>query len=176
MASFLLIGGVRSGKSSWAVNYAQHYKSKLYIATAEPCDADMRMRIQKHQQERGEGWTTIEAGTNILYALEQAGDPYDCIVIDCLTIWTARIMEESKSHDDLIMKWVEPMVERIKAISKDVIIVTNEVGMGVHPAYESGRQYRDLLGLVNQRFAQACGNVLLFVAGIPTAIKGHLPE
>jgi adenosylcobinamide kinase/adenosylcobinamide-phosphate guanylyltransferase len=174
MSTFLLIGGVRSGKSSWAVRYADRYNHKTYIATAEPCDDEMRERIRRHQEERGEGWTTIEAGKNINDALHQSIESSDCIVIDCLTVWTALIMNEEPTHDAIIEKWINPILHTIENTKADIVIVTNEVGMGVHPEYESGRIYRDLLGTINQRFAQTCNHVYLFVAGIPTAIKGTL--
>lgn len=176
MATTLLIGGVRSGKSAWAVNYAKPFKKKLFIATAEPCDEEMEARIRKHQEERGEEWECIEAGEKIIDALAKHGNQYDCIVIDCITVWTALIMNEEKEHDEIVKKWVTPLVKYIKTLKADIVIVTNEVGMGVHPEYESGRRYRDLLGMINQKFARVCGNVLFFVAGIPMAVKGTIPE
>ncbi len=176
MASSLLIGGVRSGKSAWAVNYARKFKRKLFIATAEPCDDDMKQRIHIHQEERGEGWTTIEAGRDILPALENSSDQYDCIVIDCLTVWTALIMAERESQQQVIQQWIEPLVQEIPKQTAKIVIVTNEVGLSVHPEYKSGRRYRDLLGMVNQKFARACDHVLFFVAGVPIAVKGSLPE
>ncbi len=176
MASYLLIGGVRSGKSAWAVNYAKNYKKKTFIATATPCDHEMERRILYHQQERGEGWTTIEAGTNIIDAFRQAVEQSDCIVVDCLTLWTASIMNDGDESSEVIDKWVNPVLDVVKTTPSKIILVTNEVGMGVHPEYETGRKYRDLLGLINQYFARVCDNVLWLAAGIPIVLKGALPK
>lgn len=176
MALYLLTGGVRSGKSGWAERFAKPYKRKTYIATAQPIDEEMMQRIDRHRRSRGEEWLTIEAGQLLLPALIQAADRSDCVVVDCLTVWTASIMNEEKSHDALMQQWVDPVIDQLPRLSCDAVLVTNEVGMGVHPSHESGRRYRDLLGSINQRFAQVCDHVFLFVAGIPMVVKGKLPD
>jgi adenosyl cobinamide kinase/adenosyl cobinamide phosphate guanylyltransferase len=176
MASYLLIGGARSGKSSWAEKFASRFQQKAFIATAQATDEDMKRRIERHRSNRGEGWRTIEAGKNLYLALVQAADLSECIVIDCITVWTASIMNEESTHDTIIQQWVDPVVDFIKTRSCHIVVVTNEVGMGVHPSHESGRYFQDLLGFVNQRFAQVCENVFFFVAGIPMVVKGTLPN
>ncbi len=176
MSSTLVIGGVRSGKSAWAVRYSQRFNRKVFIATASAIDEDMKERINRHQQERGDRWRTIEAGKDIVKALQSAHKTADIIVIDCLTVWTALIMNEAPTQDQVIQNHVIPLINKIERIKTEIVIVTNEVGMGVHPEYESGRQYRDLLGKINQSIAAVCENVILFVAGIPLAVKGTTPN
>lgn len=175
MSSTLVIGGARSGKSSWAIRYSDKFEHKLFLATASAIDHDMKDRIQRHQEERGEGWETIETGRKLVEMIQTNHTNQDCIVIDCLTVWTAIIMNDSPRHETIIHDSVHPLVETIQHTDTEIVIVTNEVGMGVHPEYESGRKYRDLLGKVNQEIANVCDNMLLFVAGIPVVVKGEIP-
>ena len=176
MSSTLLIGGVRSGKSAWAERYAQPFWRKVFLATAGTVDDDMRERIRNHQARRGEGWQTIETGKHLHQNLASVSAEPGCIVVDCLTVWTALIMNDNPSLYQIVNDHVKPIAECIQTAKADIVIVTNEVGMGVHPEYESGRRYRDLLGMVNQEIAEICDHVILFVAGIPTAVKGSVPN
>ena len=109
-------------------------------------------------------------------ALDCAASQSDILVVDCLTVWTSSLLFSESCMDDIFPKWIDPVITRIDLMKSEIVFITNEVGLGIHPEYESGRKFRDLLGFVNQRFASACDHVLWFTAGIPTAIKGKLPE
>ena len=175
MPSLLLIGGVRSGKSSWAVAYANKFHKKTFIATAKEWDDEMRARIEQHRRERGSGWGLVECETDLASELRKAAAMSQMVVVDCLTLWVAGLMENEPDNNTLIRKFIDPVIEQIPLLTCDLLFVTNEVGQGIVPMNTSGRRFRDLQGMINQRFAEACEIVLWFVAGIPTAIKETLP-
>ena len=149
----LLIGGARSGKSSLALELAAG--EVVFVATAEAGDAEMAARIDAHRAERPESWATVEAPRDLAGALRAA--PADaCVVVDCLTLWVANTMDEDAARE----------AASVAASRRgDTIVVTNEVGMGIVPANELAREYRDLLGRVNALWADAADRVLLVVAG-----------
>jgi adenosyl cobinamide kinase/adenosyl cobinamide phosphate guanylyltransferase len=158
----LLLGGARSGKSSLAVEIGRrHTGTVTFIATSPPIDADLAVRIARHRAERP-GWPTIEEPLDLAAALTAAGD--DLVIVDCLTLWVNNLLERGDT------------TEAIEALAGDVactaahraaptVVVSNEVGLGVHPATELGLRYRDLLGRVNQRWAAVADRALLLVAG-----------
>lgn len=154
----LLIGGARSGKSTMAVEIGQrHTGPVVFIATAEVTDADMAARIERHRAERP-AWPTVEAPLDLAAAI--TAQPADSLVIiDCLTVWVGNLMHHQQP--------VEPsaLLEALRTRSGPAVIITNEVGMGVHPETEAGRIYRDTLGVINQIVASAAARTLLFVAG-----------
>ncbi len=169
--TYLITGGSRSGKSRHALELAKFAKKPYYIATAAARDDEMCDRIQKHQQERGEHWQTIEeeiALSDAIKTAEKMGA--DCIVIDCLTLWTSNIMFNDKCNIEIEL---EKLLKSIKAASVTLIFVTNEVGSGIVPANALSREFRDSAGIVNQKVAAVVANVLLAVSGIPIKIKGE---
>ena len=166
----LVLGGVRSGKSRYAQELAAHGKRVALIATAEAGDDDMRRRIARHREERPVSWTTFEAPLGLEEALFEYGDKFDTILVDCLTVWTANVMRHEPS-DDAVLSRVDRLTKALGAVAASVILVSNEVGSGVVPASELGRNYRDLLGMVNQRIAAVAGEVVLLVAGCPLVVK-----
>ena len=149
----LLIGGARSGKSSLALELAAG--EVVFVATAEAGDAEMAARIDAHRAERPESWTTVEAPRDLAGAL-RAAPAEACVVVDSLTLWVANTLDEDAAREAAAV-----------AASRrgDTIVVTNEVGMGIVPANELAREYRDLLGRVNASWADAADRVLLVVAG-----------
>jgi len=168
----LVLGGVRSGKSRYAQDFATHGKRVAFLATGQACDDEMRDRIARHRAERPAGWTTIEAPVALEDALAQCGDgQFDTIVVDCLTIWTANLMEHEASDSDRVLAHADRLARLLRGFSGSVILVSNEVGGGIVPENEMGRLYRDLLGGVNQRIAAAADEVILMVAGCPLMIK-----
>jgi adenosylcobinamide kinase/adenosylcobinamide-phosphate guanylyltransferase len=171
----LLIGGARSGKSAWAIRYALRFPARTYIATARPDDAEMRARIARHREERGAGWNLLEAERDLLPAIRTAAMSSELILVDCLTVWVAQWME-SCSDDEGMAGYVNPVLEFIQQHRLRILFITNEVGQGIVPTNPLARRYRDLLGSINQQFARTCDTVLLFTAGIPSAIKGKLPS
>lgn len=153
MTLTLLIGGARSGKSALALKLADG--DVVFIATAEAGDAEMAARIEAHRAERPASWTTIEEPHDLAGAL-RAAPPDACVIIDCLTLWVANTMDEGLAREAARIAAARP---------GPTIAITNEVGLGIVPANELARTYRDLLGRVNALWADAADRVLLVVAG-----------
>jgi adenosyl cobinamide kinase/adenosyl cobinamide phosphate guanylyltransferase len=149
----LLIGGARSGKSSLALRLAEG--EVVFIAPAEAGDAELAERIDAHRAERPESWQTVEAPIDLAGALRDA-PPDACVIVDCLTLWVSNTMDEERAREAASLAASRP---------GRTIAVTNEVGLGIVPANELARSYRDLLGRVNAIWADAADRVLLVVAG-----------
>ena len=165
----LVLGGVRSGKSRYAQELATRGKRVAFIATAEAGDDEMRQRIARHRDERPASWSTLEAPLALEDALLEAGKKFDTILVDCLTVWTANVMQSGSTED--VVALADRLAKTLRAVPASVILVSNEVGSGIVPDNELGRAYRDLLGAVNQRVAAAANEVVLLVAGCPLVIK-----
>lgn len=164
----LVLGGVRSGKSRYAQELAARGKHVAFIATAEAGDDEMRQRIARHRDERPAAWATFEAPLALEDALLEAGKNCDTILVDCLTLWTANLMQRQGEE---VLSHADRLANTLRALPASVILVSNEVGSGIVPDNELGRAYRDLLGAVNQRVAAAADEVILLVAGCPLVIK-----
>jgi adenosylcobinamide kinase/adenosylcobinamide-phosphate guanylyltransferase len=166
----LILGGARSGKSTYALNEASAIKGKkAFIATAEILDEEMRVRVEKHKQERDKNWDTYEEPLKIAPIIERIKDEYDVIIIDCLTLWVSNIMHAGSG----ISGEIEKLVSAISANHSSILyIISNEVGLGLVPDIPIGREYRDILGRLNQEIASAATDVIFMVAGIPLKIKG----
>ena len=159
-----LLGGARSGKSALAVEIGRRHVGPVrFVATAEPADDDMELRIDHHRRERPEAWTTIEEPIELGDALVAAGDD-TLVIVDCLTLWVSNLMYAGRSDDDVRSRAAAASAIAA-ARSGPVVAVSNEVGMGVHPDTALGRRYRDLLGWVNQTWVAASATSLLLVAG-----------
>jgi adenosylcobinamide kinase / adenosylcobinamide-phosphate guanylyltransferase len=160
----LLLGGARSGKSALAVRLAQSSSGPVvFIATGEARDADMAERIEQHRRARPAGWTTVEEARELVSALQ--GAPDDAfLVVDCLSLWVANLMEAGWEEDRIeeAARTVAALLSERPAAS---VVVSNEVGLGVVPATELGRRYRDVLGRVNAVFAEVAEPAQLIVAG-----------
>ena len=169
-----VIGGARSGKSHFAQSLCLEAARVAYIATAVADDDEMRNRIARHRAARPAGWHTIEEPLAVAESLARIAPECDVVLIDCLTVWLSNFCW---SHRDLPPDALEACtlatVERILAASAggNVVAVSNEVGCGIVPETPVGRLFRDLQGIVNQRFARAADTVYHLVAGIPTRIK-----
>ncbi|KQW52762.1 adenosylcobinamide kinase/adenosylcobinamide phosphate guanyltransferase [Nocardioides sp. Root1257] len=161
----LVTGGVRSGKSRHAESLLDAEAAVRYVAPGPVRDdADWQERVAAHRARRPAHWTTVETGD-----LTQALTTGDAVLVDCLGTWLTRLVDDAGMWDasvpDLIAH-VDAAVDRaVSALGGTVVLVTNEVGMGVVPEHRSGRVFRDLLGSVNQRFGAACDEVHLVVAG-----------
>ena len=168
MADQLIVitGGVRSGKSSKALSLAAAYPKKLFVATARAGDDEMHDRIARHRAERGEEWITLEEPLDLAAAMRI--EPDAVAVIDCLTLWLANAMEAQIN----IEAGLDGLLAAASQRRGPVIVVTNEVGLGIVPAFESGRLFRDLAGSVNQRLAAAADVVLFMVSGLEIRLKG----
>ncbi len=170
----LILGGVRSGKSDFAQSLAEGESEVVFLATAKASDPEMRARIESHKQSRPESWRTIEADLDPGQAL--MGREAKAVILDCLTVLVANIMEEASLAKKDSAKLIEGRLESIiKAADESglrLIVVSNEVGSGIVPVAGVAREYRDHLGKANQRFAAQAKEVYLMVAGIPVKIKG----
>jgi adenosylcobinamide kinase/adenosylcobinamide-phosphate guanylyltransferase len=170
IASLFVVGGARSGKSRYAVDRSPAAGRIAFVATAEALDEDMARRIARHRAERPPHWTTIEVPLELVPCLEKLEGTCDAFVVDCLTLWVANRLLQG-DRDDAILEEADALARLIDRRRSGFIVVSNEVGEGVHPETEAGRRFRDLLGGVNQRVAAACDTVVLMVAGIPLMIK-----
>jgi adenosylcobinamide kinase / adenosylcobinamide-phosphate guanylyltransferase len=158
----LLLGGARSGKSALAVELGRRHDGGVtFIATAPASDDDMVARIGRHRAERP-GWPTIDEPVDLAGALAAAGD--DLAIVDCLTLWVSNLMLRGDGDDD-IAGHAEAAAAAAVARPAPTVVISNEVGLGLHPETELGRRYRDLLGRVNQQWARMADMTLLLVAG-----------
>ena len=183
----LVIGGARSGKSTFAQHMAAESGHRVcYLATAEARDGEMDERIQHHRQARPSGWLTLELeeGTVLRDLPEEAG----LVLLDCFTVYLSNLMarhgldwtveEEDLMPEEEVLLHMEEgerealeMVGRLRGAAESLIVVSNEVGMGVVPPFRLGRIFRDLAGRLNQRLAERADEVYLVVAGLPLCIK-----
>jgi len=168
-----ITGGARSGKSSFALKEASLVPGrKVFIATAEAIDPEMKERIERHRRDRGAGWETYEEPLHVSKAIEETSERCNVLVLDCLTIWLSNVMWAGPD----VQREIENLVGTIKRFSGNspatLFIVSNEVGMGIVPENGMARKFRDLAGTLNQRVAEVSGEVYWTVAGIPVKIKG----
>jgi adenosylcobinamide kinase/adenosylcobinamide-phosphate guanylyltransferase len=169
-----VLGGARSGKSRFAQQIASRLPNVLFLATAKPCDEEMRMRIERHRQSRPAQWQTREVPLDLDEAISDLRDENELAIVDCLTVYLANVM--SRATDEAVIRgYIDRFCSALKGTRSSIILVSNEVGSGVHPSSATGRRYCDLLGELNQRVAALANNVILMVAGIPLALKGELP-
>ncbi|MGH2402536.1 MAG: bifunctional adenosylcobinamide kinase/adenosylcobinamide-phosphate guanylyltransferase [Candidatus Limnocylindria bacterium] len=166
MALTVLLGGARSGKSRWAVRLAAEARMPVtFIATGEARDAEMADRIRRHRAERRPDWTTIEEPIKLPDAL-RAVDAGRTVVVDCMTLWVANLLEQ-ELRDDEVRDQAEEAADMAAAHDGDVIVVSNEVGSGIVPITALGRRYQDLLGEVNAIWVEHASRAALVVAGRP---------
>ena len=177
----LILGGARSGKSSLAEELARRSgRSVVYLATATPGDDEMRQRIVTHRTNRPRNWRTVEEPIDLPAALSVMG-PGDLALLECVTLWVSNLLlagqrdESPATAIGRIIEHTEHFLSSLRGKNIWVIAVSNEVGMGIVPASEMGRTYRDGLGRVNQLLASRADCVYLMVAGLPLALKGALP-
>ena len=170
-SSHLVLGGARSGKSRHALELAARHGGRVaFLATARARDSDMAARIARHRAERPAGWTTLEEAQDVVAAGRRAAATHDLLVVDCVTVWVANLMERG-DDDAAVLAAADGLADLVRARLLSTVIVSNEVGEGVHPPTELGRRFRDLLGFANQRLASAADHVTLMVAGLPLAVK-----
>ena len=171
----VVLGGVRSGKSRFAQRIASGFGSVIFIATAKQCDPEMELRIERHRQSRPEAWQTLEVPVDLDVAISNLRDPAQLAMIDCLTVYLANVMSKAQGKESVIKEHTERLCFALEETKSSIILVSNEVGSGVHAPTASGRLYCDLLGELNQRVAALADNVILMVAGIPVPVKGNAP-
>jgi len=174
----LILGGVRSGKSRQAVLLASAspWSGRTgFLATARADDRDMARRIARHQAERPRSWRTVEAPYDLAQAWRTLVERVDLIVLDCLTLWVSNLLLRGDQPEDVLAA-ADTLAKLMEERRASIIVVTNEVGAGVHPPTEIGVRFQDTLGGVNQRLAAAADRVTLMVAGVPMLIKDSTPR
>jgi len=182
----LVLGGQKSGKSRWAEGRAAQWLAAdtrhraVLLATAQPRDAEMRARIERHRRERAArmpGLETLEVtGAELPQALERQSSPQALVVVDCLTLWLTQLAWPPGRAAAVELETLEPpmqaLEQALQAVSGPVVLVGNEIGLGVIPLGSEARAFVDALGALNQRVAACCERVTLMVAGCPLTVKG----
>ena len=180
--NILIVGGARSGKSRFAQEVGRKLGGAvLFVATAEAGDEEMSERIEEHQRERPATWRTLEANSHVGRRIEQEIGDAQVVIVDCITLLVSNIFSQ---HGDQALERIEKSVlerqvmaelnellECMRKIDANFVIVSNEVGLGLVPTSRMGRLYRDLLGKANQMLAQCADEVYLMVAGLPMKIE-----
>ena len=164
----LITGGARSGKSKMALQLAAGETPKIFLATAEALDSEMKERIQKHRLERGNEWVTIEEPLEPDRILRE--NQTQTIIVDCITLWLSNLLIRS-TDERKIDGAVNRFCEALKSRPGTTIVVTNEVGLGIVPDNEMARLFRDLAGNANQKIAGFSSRVILMVSGIPLNLR-----
>jgi adenosyl cobinamide kinase/adenosyl cobinamide phosphate guanylyltransferase len=165
-----VLGGARSGKSRFALENHATTPRVVFVATALAGDAEMAARIEQHRAERPAHWRTVEEPYDLVPCVRDACASADAVIVDCLTLWVSNLMLRGEL-DEHVFKRTEELAALLALRPAHVTLVSNEVGLGVHPATDDGRHFRDLLGAVNQRLAAAVDRVVLMVAGVPLTVK-----
>lgn len=166
-----ILGGARSGKSTFAQQLAESRKTEvLFVATAEAGDDDMAARIARHQAERPAHWRTLEAPRAIAQALTTVA-PAPVVVLDCVTLWVTNLLLRPNADWATAEAELVHLLAWYDTLSCELIVVSNEVGLGIIPADTLSRTFREWLGWFNQRLAARADEVYLMVAGLPIVIK-----
>lgn len=185
MCKTLLIGGARSGKSARALMLGQSLGQSLdrspgqspdkppgerlvFVATAEALDSEMEDRIARHKADRAGQWETLEAPVKLVSALSEAAALGDVCVVDCLTLWLSNLMH----HGCDIEQETERLEQAVSLFPGHLVLVSNELGLGLVPETALGRRFRDAQGRLNQRLALICSRVEFIAAGLPLVLKG----
>ncbi len=170
MSITLVLGGARSGKSRFAESLA--VAPKYYLATAQAFDDEMRARIVQHQSERDQTWNTIDTPLDLANTLRGVSQSGNFVLVDCLTLWLTNLMlAEVPWETDL-----ETLLVALGETEAEIVLVSNEVGLGIVPDNALARAFRDAQGLTNQSVAEIADNVVFMAAGLPLILKGSLPR
>lgn len=169
----LILGGARSGKSRFALELGEPLgKRRAFIATALPFDAEMARRIERHRRERPEGWNTVEEPLQLIEVLQSLEGKAEVAVIDCLTLWLSNLLTRFEESEEKVIGEIDRLVSVARSVNFSIVAVSNEVGLGVVPTDHSlSRLFRDLSGLLHQRWAAEADEVYWMMAGIAVPIK-----
>ena len=164
----LILGGARSGKSAYGERLLEATAGDcLYLATAEAGDGEMAARIARHRARRGKRWQTLEEPLALAAALARLDAPGQAILIDCLTLWLANLMARDLDPE----AETEALLDALARVQGGVVLVANEVGLGIVPEHPLGRRFRDAQGLLNQAVASLASRVVFIAAGLPLVLK-----
>jgi adenosylcobinamide kinase/adenosylcobinamide-phosphate guanylyltransferase len=168
LSTTLVLGGARSGKSSFAERMiADSNLARVYLATATADDGEMQDRITHHRNRRGPDWTTVEEPLALIDALTQVSRPGSAILVDCLTLWLSNLMLAGRDPDVETKR----LTRFLGVAANPVVLVSNEVGLGIVPESRLGRDFRDAQGRLNQAVASVVSNVVFVAAGLPLWLK-----
>lgn len=164
----LVLGGARSGKSCFAQGRAEALTGELvYLATAQAFDNEMRERIALHRADRGARWSTVEVPLDLAEAITACSTPETVVLVDCLTLWASNLLLAEQNTAAA----TEGLVRAILAARGPIILVANEVGLGIVPDNALARRFRDVAGRINQEVAAAANEVVMMFAGLPLVLK-----
>lgn len=165
---YYITGGERSGKSSYAQQLAESLSEKpYYLATSRIWDEDFKNRVKRHISDRDERWITIEEEKNISTVIpEQA-----TVVIDCVTLWLTNFFVDTKNNIEESLRLAKEEITKLSKLNATIIIISNEIGMGLHAQTESGRKFTELQGWVNQFIANKADKATFMVSGLPLTLK-----
>lgn len=173
LATTLVLGGARSGKSTYAEGLiARSGPEAVYIATAEPHDDEMADRIARHRERRGSGWTTVEEPLALAAVLRDASVPGRAVLVDCLTLWLSNLMAAEVNVEAAAAE----LCATLAALPGPIVLVSNEVGLGLVPDTPLGRRFRDAQGRLNQLVAAAVPSVVFVAAGLSLVLKSPAQE
>ena len=166
-ASTLVLGGARSGKSAYAESLIESVGGGVYLATAEAHDAEMAERVRQHRRRRGSHWTTIEEPLEIVASLRGIDAKTPAVLVDCLTLWLSTLLEAGRTPNDEF----SALADWLGDAALPIVLVANEVGLGIVPDNLLARRFRDLAGTLNQLIAGRAQRVTFVAAGLPLDLK-----
>lgn len=174
--TIFITGGARSGKSTYAEKLALDFGAPLcYLATAQTLDVEMDERVKRHRERRGAEWSTIEEPIHLSQALARCDGQYEAILVDCVTLWLSNLLFKYEDAGENIEERIREDLHRLKSTLQGmvtpVILVTNEVGMGIVPDNALARMFRDIAGMANHLLAAAADEVHAVISGIPLRLK-----
>ena len=164
----LVLGGSRSGKSAFAESLAREQGRGVYIATAERVDEEMASRIEAHRARRGASWRTVEVPLELPEAIRRESALQTCLLVDCLSVWLGNLMHHGRCVD--LAR--EDLLDALRSAAGPVVLVANEVGLGIVPDNATARAFRDHAGRLNQSVAALARRVYFVAAGLPLTLKG----
>ena len=168
LSTLLVLGGARSGKSRYAQQRAEAETGALtYLATGQAFDTEMAERIARHQADRGDRWRTVEAPLALTDAIQEEATPDRVLLVDCLTLWASNLMLADRDVEAEAIA----LAACIRDIPSRLILVSNEVGLGIVPDNALVRRFRDVAGRINQTIAQAVDEAVFVAAGLPLLLK-----
>ncbi|KRD30092.1 adenosylcobinamide kinase/adenosylcobinamide phosphate guanyltransferase [Lysobacter sp. Root916] len=170
----LILGGARSGKSALAERLAARDADVVYIATAQARDGEMAARVAHHRERRPAHWRTVEEPLALAEALREYAREGRCVLVDCLTLWLSNLLDEAQATDRYERER-DALLHDLPMLPGEIVLVSNEVGLGVVPLGELTRRFVDEAGRLHQHLGTRCERVLFVAAGLPLALKGDLP-
>ena len=165
---YYISGGERSGKSSYAQKLAESLSdTPIYLATSRIWDEDFKQRVDRHISDRDERWTTVEEGKWLSKVISEK----QTVVVDCVTLWLTNFFVDTKYDIEKALEIAKEEINKLVEIDANIIIISNEIGMGLHANSESGRKFTQLQGWTNQHIAKLADKAIFMVSGLPLTLK-----